>query len=143
MWNSARGALALRCAPSVRYRLHGADLVVDQLAGQQNGVRGQRRVQRIDRDVSGRIRREINHVEPLGSKLLAGVQRRRVLDRRGDDAAFFVAGQVRRAAQADVGALRAAGGEISLLRQAAERRGDGFPAVLQQMGRLDTHFMQA
>ena len=127
----------------LRDRLHRADLVVDQLAGEQDGVRGQRLFERRRGDVAGLIRREEHHVEPLCGQLFAGVHGRRVLDRRGDDAALFVATQMGGAAQADVGALRAAGGKIGLLGQAAERRGHGLAAVLEQMRRLDAHFVQA
>ena len=114
-------------------RLHRADLVVDQLAGQQHRVLGQRFAQHLGRDMAGRIGREEYHIKAAVRELLCGVDGRGVLDLGYDDAALFVAVEMRRAVQADIRALRAAGGEIDFLGQAAERRGNRFAAVLEQM----------
>ena len=71
--------------------------------------------------------------KPSVRELLCGVDGRGVLDLGHDDAALFVAVEMRRTVQADIGALRAAGGEIDFLGQAAERRGNRSAAVLEQM----------
>ena len=114
-------------------RLHRADLVVDQLAGQQDRVLGQRFAQPLGRDVAGLVGREEYHIKAAVRELLCGVDGRGVLDLGHDDAALFVAVEMRRTVQADIRALRAAGGEIDFLGQAAERRGNRFAAVLEQM----------
>ena len=114
-------------------RLHRADLVVDQLAGQQDRVLGQRFAQHLGRDVAGRVGREEYHIKAAVRELLCGVDGRGVLDLGHDDAALFVAVEMRRTVQADIRALCAASGEIDLLGQAAERRGNRFAAVLEQM----------
>ena len=127
------GCLRLEQSAERLDRLHGADFVVDQLAGQQNRVLGERLGERFGRDVAGRIRREEYHVKAAVRELLCGVDGRGVLDFGHDDAALFVAVEMRRAVQADIRAFGAAGGEIDLLGQAAERRGNRFAAVLEQM----------
>ena len=114
-------------------RLHRADLVVDQLAGQQDRVLGQRFAQHLGRDVAGRVGREEYHIKAAVRELFCGVDGRGVLDLGHDDAALFVAVEMRRAVQADIRALRAASGEIDLLGQAAERGGNRFTAVLEQV----------
>ena len=114
-------------------RLYRADLVVDQLAGQQHRVLGQRFAQHLGRYVAGLVGREEHHIKAAVRELLCGVDGRGVLDLGHDDAAFFMAVEMRRAVQADIRALRAAGGEIELLGQAAERGGNRFAAVLEQM----------
>ena len=124
-------------------RLHGADFVVDQLAGQQNRVLGECLGERFGRDMTGRVRREEHHVKAAVRELLCGVDGRGVLDFGHDDAAFFVTVEVRRAVQADIRAFGAAGGKIDLLGQAAERRGNRFAAVLEQMRGLESHAVQA
>ena len=127
------GCLGLEQLSELLDRLHRADLVVDQLAGQQHRVLGQRFAQHLGRDVAGRVGREEYHIKAAVRELLCGVDGRGVLDLGHDDAAFFVAVEMRRAVQADIRALRAAGGEIELLGQAAERGGNRFAAVLEQM----------
>ena len=127
------GRLRLEQLSELLDRLHRADLVVDQLAGQQDRVLGQRFAQHLGRDVAGRVGREEYHIKAAIRELLCGVDGRGVLDLGHDDAALFVAVEMRRAVQADIRALRAAGGEIDLLGQAAERRGNRFAAVLEQM----------
>lgn len=66
-----------------------------------------------------------------------------MLDLGRDDAALFMSVEVSGTAQADVGALRAAGGEIYFLGQTAEHRRDRPAAVLEQMRGLQTHAVQA
>ena len=127
------GCFGLEQLSELLDRLHRADLVVDQLAGQQDRVLGQRFAQHLGRDVAGRVGREEYHIKAAVRELLCGVDGRGVLDLGHDDAALFVAVEMRRAVQADIRALRAAGGEIDLLGQAAERRGNRFAAVLEQM----------
>ena len=127
------GCLRLEQLSELLDRLHRADLVVDQLAGQQHRVLGQRFAQHLGRDVAGRVGREEYHIKAAVRELLCGVDGRGVLDLGHDDAALFVAVEMRRAVQADIRALRAAGGEIDLLGQAAERGGNRFAAVLEQM----------
>ena len=127
------GCFGLEQLSELLDRLHRADLVVDQLAGQQHRVLGQRFAQHLGRDMAGRIGREEYHIKAAVRELLCGVDGRGVLDLGYDDAALFVAVEMRRAVQADIRALRAAGGEIDFLGQAAERRGNRFAAVLEQM----------
>ena len=127
------GCLRLEQLSELLDRLHRADLVVDQLAGQQDRVLGQRFAQHLGRDVAGRVGREEYHIKAAVRELLCGVDGRGVLDLGHDDAAFFMAVKVRRAVQADIRAFGAAGGEIELLGQAAERGGNRFAAVLEQM----------
>ena len=127
------GCFGLEQLSELLDRLHRADLVVDQLAGQQHRVLGQRFAQHLGRDVAGRVGREEYHIKAAVRELLCGVDGRGVLDLGHDDAALFVAVEMRRAVQADIRALRAAGGEIELLGQAAERGGNRFTAVLEQM----------
>ena len=127
------GCFGLEQLSELLDRLHRADLVVDQLAGQQNRVLGQRFAQHLGRDVASRVRREEYHIKAAVRELLCGVDGRGVLDLGHDDAAFFMAVEMRRAVQADIRALRAASGEIDFLGQAAERGGNRFAAVLEQM----------
>ena len=137
------GCLGLEQLSELFDRLYRADLVVDQLAGEKNGVLGQCFAQHLGRDVTGCVRCKENYVEAVRSKLLCGVDGCRVLDLGRDDAALFMSVEVSGTAQADVGALRAAGGEIYFLGQTAERRRDRPAAVLKQMRGLQTHAVQA
>ena len=127
------GCFGLEQLSELLDRLHRADLVVDQLAGQQHRVLGQRFAQHLGRDVAGRVGREEYHIKAAVRELLCGVAGRGVLDLGHDDAALFVAVEMRRTVQADIRALCAAGGKIDFLGQAAERRGNRFAAVLEQM----------
>ena len=137
------GCLGLEQLSELFDRLYRADLVVDQLAGEKNRVLGQCFAQHLGCDVTGCVRCKENHVEAVRSKLLCGVDGCRVFDLGRDDTALFMSVEVSGTAQADVGALCAAGGEIYFLGQTAERRRDRPAAVLEQMRGLQTHAVQA
>ena len=125
------GCLGLEQLSELLDRLYRADLVVDQLAGQQHRVLGQRFAQHLGRDVpvasgarnttSKRCPRAACGVDGRACSISVTMMR------------LFVAVEMRRTVQADIRALRAAGGEIDFLGQAAERGGNRFAAVLEQM----------
>ena len=64
------GRLRLEQLSELLDRLHRADLVVDQLAGQQDRVLGQRFAQHLGRDVAGRVGREEYHIKAAVRELL-------------------------------------------------------------------------
>ena len=74
-----------------RHRLYRADLVVDQLAGQQHGILGQCGLERHGRDMAGFVRREENHIIPLDCELLCGVDGRCMLDLGRDNPPLLMA----------------------------------------------------
>lgn len=112
-------------------RLDGADLVirVHDRHERRVGADGVRDLLR--RDEAPLVHRQVGDLEALLFEGRAGVQHRVVLEHRRDDVFFALGGElVRRTLDRPVIALRAAAGEVDLVRLGAERGGGLFARIL-------------
>ena len=112
-----------------------ARLVVDEHHGDERGVLAQRLRDLPRGDIAVPVRGEIGDGIALLLKPAARLKHRAVLDGGGDDVPSDMAVLMRGKAERPVVALRAAGGEVQLVRLAAERGGDHRAVALQPLFR--------
>ena len=97
----------------------GANLVVHQHHGHQDGVGAQGGGQVLGVDAALPVRLEVGHLVALALQVPAGLQHGGVLNGGGDDVLALPAVQLHPSADGPVVALGAAGGEVHLLGGAA------------------------
>ena len=125
-------------------RQDGADLVirVHDRHERRVGADGVRDLLR--RDEAPLVHRQVGDLEALLFECRAGVQHRMVLEHRRDDVFFALGGElVRRTLDRPVIALRAAAGEVDLVRLGAERGGGLFARILDGEARAAPELVDA
>ena len=125
----------------LRHRENGAQLVVHQHHGHQNGVRPQGGGQVGHGDVPLFVRSEVGDLVPLALQLAAGLQHGGVFIGSGDDMVSFSPVQVDSAENGPVVPFGAAGGEKELLGRAAQGGGHIGPPQLDLSGGLAAQFI--
>ena len=125
-----RGLFLPQQAGRLRYGEHAARLVVHQHHGHQHRVLTQGIGHLLHGDIAVTPGLEVRHVIALLRQELAGLEDGAVLHGGGDDVLAGVAALPQSGLDGPVVALRAAGGEVQVLRGAVQRSGDdGAPAL--------------
>src|SRR5206468_3464318 len=109
-------ALSLGQLADGRDILDGADLVVGEHHGDQDGLVRERLADLLDVDETVGLHRHVGHLKPLPLEALERVDARALLDDGGDDVVAFLLVHLGRALEGEVDRLGAARGEHELLR---------------------------
>ena len=120
-----------------------AGLIVDLHEADEHGVGADRSCERLGRDPSGTIRRQIRHGIAFFFQVAAGIEHRTMLDAGRDDVPAAVGVGARDAQDREVVRLRGAGGEDDLGGLGADQRCDFIARALDARLRAPAKLVSA
>ncbi len=154
---TSTGTLPIACTPSVwnrtprsrqilpisRNRLDHADFVIGVHDRDENGFVGDRFAQHVEIDQAIAFHRQIGDAVAVLFELLAGIENRFVLGRRGDDVVAFFGIHLGHAFDGKVVGFGGAAGEDDFLRRGADQIGNLFARFIHGLFGFPAEFMVA